>query len=240
MSYRNRIYSNYAKWKFEQVGAQSAAKKFVSHLVPSLIFPELRYFRGLQPQSEILELGCGAGEFLTELCLVGFKKCTGVDFLPARTTTPFQFVQSDIFQYLRQSDKSFEVICLFDVLEHFSKDEVFEILDLVFARLNPGGIILVRVPNQSSSTGRFNQFADFSHECIFNETSLAQVLKSANYAHVSVRGVEVWIKILLDPRRWIGGILSIPYWIVNRMFSLAWGGPRITTSNILARAQRTK
>jgi SAM-dependent methyltransferase len=104
--------------------------------------------RDLAPGYRVLELGCGTGNVLRALegaCPNGFV--VGLDlFLEGlviavhRTSSPL--VQADALKVPFAA--SFDLVCLFDVLEHFREDAA--LLRAVRGMLRPKGVALVTVP----------------------------------------------------------------------------------------------
>jgi len=73
-------------------------------------------------------------------------------------------IQDDVFSFLKNTDKVYDVICAFDLLEHFHKDELLDLLGLIHSRLTLGGIFVFRTPNgEGPFVGRY-RYGDFTHE----------------------------------------------------------------------------
>jgi predicted TPR repeat methyltransferase len=90
-----------------------------------------------------LDLGCGAGHLLQALRDAGYGDLRGVDISPEAVAIArskgFDVTQADLRDYLCGATEAFDLITAFDVIEHFGKDEVLEVLCLVRERLEPGG-----------------------------------------------------------------------------------------------------
>lgn len=92
----------------------------------------------------VLEVGCGAGEFLHRLsrCV---DKVVGVD-INERAIAAARSKGLDVTnQSLSKMTDSFDMIFMFQVLEHLESPGAF-ITD-VLAKLNPGGYLVLAVPN---------------------------------------------------------------------------------------------
>jgi 2-polyprenyl-3-methyl-5-hydroxy-6-metoxy-1,4-benzoquinol methylase len=70
------------------------------------------------------------------------------------------------------SDNTFGVIIALDFLEHLSRPDFRSFLDLAFAKLAPGGILILRGPNGDSPFGGLNYYNDPTHEWCYTSTSL--------------------------------------------------------------------
>lgn len=118
----------------------------------------------MEPGYRVIEIGCGIGNVLRVLqdaCPDGVV--VGMDLFSeglkyAHERTSCSLVQGDI-QALPFS-KKFDLICLFDVLEHIP-DDITVLADLQ-ALLADGGVLLLTVPAHSSLWGYFDKF---SHHC---------------------------------------------------------------------------
>ncbi len=104
-----------------------------------------RYFTN---EISILDIGCGTGNFLQYCSTI---KWHGVGVEPdsdARITAKNNNVEVYNLDYLKQTEKKFDVITMWHVLEHVhSLDErMLQLQKLI----NPNGIIIVAVPNCNS------------------------------------------------------------------------------------------
>ncbi|HEX8903551.1 MAG TPA: class I SAM-dependent methyltransferase, partial [Longimicrobiaceae bacterium] len=89
----------------------------------------------------VLDIGCGSGYFLHLLDELGYTDVTGVDVSPeqveiARKNCPRATVLlGDARELLKANPGRFQLITGFDFVEHFGKDELFPLLDVVVAAL---------------------------------------------------------------------------------------------------------
>lgn len=97
------------------------------------------------PPARFLEVGCGTGNVSSFLAKKGYW-VTGCEFYEEaiKSAWPgFEIVQGDATR-LSFADESFDVVGLFDVIEHFSDDAV--IVQEATRVLRRGGIIVITVP----------------------------------------------------------------------------------------------
>ncbi len=128
-----------------------------------------RWCRGLPKDAEILDLGCGAGEVLWAFNKLGFARLSGCDISAeqvaiARHVVP-QVQEQDIFQCLQGwPDGTVDVVTLFDIIEHLTKQEVFDLLEEVRRVLKCGGLLIVHCPNGLSPFVGTVFWGDITHE----------------------------------------------------------------------------
>jgi 2-polyprenyl-3-methyl-5-hydroxy-6-metoxy-1,4-benzoquinol methylase len=96
--------------------------------------------------ANILDLGCGYGSFLHTLQTKGYKNLFGVEIGEEQNKflneKGLNVSHLDIFDFLKSDTNTYELITLFDVLEHFKKDEIVELLSLLKERLSDNGVLL--------------------------------------------------------------------------------------------------
>lgn len=146
--------------------------------------------------SKILELGCGKGFFLKYLKEKGYFNIKGVEksssqLFHALPDTREYIVFDDMFNYLRDSSEEFDLIALFHVLEHLFKDEILDLLELIYKRLSKAGILIIEVPNAGSPIfGSNNRYAEFTHEVGFTPSSLREVILVTGFKNVTVYPIK--------------------------------------------------
>lgn len=183
MNYRDKIYSSY-------LTNRATPAIDINSIKSVLIWYEKEVLKALSKNKEIqiLELGCGPGHFLHTLKKRGYSNLTGVDLgdeqikVAEKLGVKESIVQDDIFHFLRETNKKYDLICAFDVLEHFYKDELLEVLELIYAHLKPQGIFIFRAPNGEGPFAGGFRYGDLTHELAFTKNSLAQVLKVAGFS----------------------------------------------------------
>jgi len=121
----------------------------------------------------------------------GYRNVEGVDISPdqvalARQVTP-SVTQDNLIAFLNRKEGAFDLITGFDIVEHFYKDEVLELLDASFRSLKPGGRLVLQTPNAESPWGSQHRYNDFTHEIGFNPNSLTRLLRLVGYVDVECR-----------------------------------------------------
>src|SRR5690349_12880734 len=127
-NYRELIYARYATLG-GKTGSQADRR-------PRMPFLDnvVRNYCDIGRDSSILDLGCGDGSLLLALRQRGFSNLMGVDVSgeqvdAARSLDVGTIVESTVHDYLEKvPDNAYDMVIAFDVIEHFSKDELVDLL----------------------------------------------------------------------------------------------------------------
>lgn len=154
--------------------------------------------------AKILDIGSGMGHFLYFLTKKGYRNILGVDiskeavnFCKNNVTKKVKLISS-LQSFLKKRKNYYDLVVLNDVIEHFKKDEIIEILELIYGSLKNNGRIFVKTFNAAALTGFYGRYQDFTHEVSFTETSLPQVLQIAGFQKYVIFGRQGnWLKTKL-------------------------------------------
>ncbi len=199
------------------------------------LYFELNKHLNKSKNKSILDLGCGIGNILYYLKQAGFTNYLGVDSSSEQLNICRRYVtnnviENDIFAFLRNTDKHFDSIILFDLIEHINKENIHELLELISIVLNDNGEILIRTPNMSSFVGVHMRYDDFTHEVGFTKESLQQILEKSNFHEMR------FTNSFMKRKKKI--VAKMLYWIIYKI--LFGYKPEITTPNIIASAKKKK
>jgi len=145
---RHKLYDNYRTdfkkgEKRERYGSLHLRLWYNEKYLPLL--------KGVPRDARVLEVGCGAGLMMQYLKQAGFANVSGIDIsgdqVAEAVARGFDAMDADALEYLPQHPGEFEVIVAMDVIEHFTKDELFKLLSAARAALKPGGLFIVQTPN---------------------------------------------------------------------------------------------
>ena len=134
---------------------------------------------GLPLQAEILELGCGTGGNFG--LLLPFGRVTAVEMnATAREIAAARGAAVELHPGMLPDDlnlggRRFDLVCLFDVLEHVRDDE--GTLRRVRALLKPGGAAVITVPAYKALFGPHDEF--LHHERRYEAAELREKLARA-------------------------------------------------------------
>lgn len=140
--------------------------------------------------ARILELGCGYGALLHYAAAAGYRDMRGVDNSPEQVAAARRFgvdsvVEGDCIEFLRkEADQNLDAIVSLDLIEHFTKSELCELIGEAVRVLKPGGRWILHCPNgESPFCGRI-RYGDFTHELCFTQQSLRQLLRAYGFSRV--------------------------------------------------------
>jgi SAM-dependent methyltransferase len=139
--------------------------------------------------ARILDAGCGSGSLVWWMQQRGYTEAGGVDVSQEQVEIAHalgvnHIEQADLHSYLAQRPQAFDRLILRDVLEHFPRQMILEVLDLARGALRPDGALVLQVPNAETPLWGRIRHGDFTHEIAFTEGSLRQLLGVAGYAQV--------------------------------------------------------
>lgn len=205
--YRDRIYQSYVHARQDPLAPASIAG------LQARLHTHTAMMRRVGPpdrHASILDLGCGHGAVVQTLNQLGYANVRGVDGSPQQVEAAHRLgiegvTQGDILQTLAETGaEQWDAMVTFDVIEHFTKDELIGFIDEVHRILRPGGRWIIHMPNGESPFGGKVLCGDFTHELAFTRTSLTQVLKVSGFNEVDcfedtpvVHGVKSAIRALL-------------------------------------------
>jgi 2-polyprenyl-3-methyl-5-hydroxy-6-metoxy-1,4-benzoquinol methylase len=138
----------------------------------------------------ILDLGCGHGALVHFARQTGYYNIKGVDRSPQQVAEAQRLgidgvSEGDLLQTLQSlGNSSQDMIITFDVIEHFTKNELIPFTDEVYRVLRKGGKWIIHTPNAESPFFGRIRYGDFTHEQAFTRTSIIQLLKSSGFSNI--------------------------------------------------------
>ncbi len=169
------------------------------------------YFGHLIPQkkgAKLLDLGCGSGAFVAWLQFKGYKGVEGVDISPQQIDAGKKYGvknlrQEDAFAFLETKEEVYDLISAHDLIEHFEKDRILALLELIYKALKSGGRLLISTLNAESLFSARIRYSDFTHQVGFTPHSLSQVLYFTGFTDVRVFPKEPYVHGLKSTVRFL-------------------------------------
>lgn len=164
------------------------------------------------PDAAILDIGCGWGNLLLSLWVSGYRNLTGVDMSEtmcaiAKSNLPDEvdICCADATVFLATGQKIYDVITIFDTLEHLTIEKAAVLLHQCYKALAPGGSIVVRTPNMANLLSAYSMYLDITHVQGYTEFSLFQLLDLSGFVdHRVVRPHPIASRLTLE--RLLGGL----------------------------------
>lgn len=195
--YNNNIY--YEKFEKEILKHYDYRKKTQGVERYEYVVKRLR----LNPKkARVLDVGCGAGYFISVLNENGVK-CKGLEVNPEQVRyCKKQGLDVESTDLKAEPDDYYDAITLFDVLEHLS--DPVETIKIAQRKLKKGGYLIAYTPNIHSLAYKLmgakqNTLLPFEHFCFYSEKSFKFLAKKTGLIlhTLEVRGLDVMDYLLL-------------------------------------------
>jgi SAM-dependent methyltransferase len=240
--YRKSIYESYAANKKLQNSIAHSEKDFQDWA--AVCTARVLDWLPADRQTPVLDMGCGPGYFLYLLDRLGYTDLTGVDLslsqiaIARRWCPRAKIVQGDAREVLARNSGRFGLIAGFDFIEHFSKDEVLPLLNLVVQALRTGGCLILQTPNAESRWVGGTAYGDFTHEWFFTPSSLGAILSEAGLVGFAARPCRPYVHGLKSfARAFLWNFLDLSMTLVN-LIEIGRRGSGINTRVFLATAMK--
>jgi len=164
-----------------------------------------RYFRKNYQQhlpadreALILDVACGAGQFLYYLRKGGYTRCLGIDLsdqcLQQCTGLGLNVEKADAFEYLRDRTGRYDAVVCNELFEHLDKDRALELAGLCREALEDDGVLLAKAPNMACPVVAVRtRYNDLTHETGFTDHSFRQLLLLSGFEDVRVVGTDIYV-----------------------------------------------
>ncbi len=147
---------------------------------------------------KILDIGCGFGSLIKLLKDSGYTNLAGIDLSESQVAMAHQFgltevEVNDINNFLSTKENTYDVITGIDIIEHFSKDELIDLLSIIKKSLKPNGIAIFRTPNNDAPFATIYSRGDFTHENYMNGSSAEQLMLSMGFCDIVVKESHIHV-----------------------------------------------
>ena len=157
----------------------------------------LPYVEAARSNGDVIDLGCGRGEWLELLNETGIK-ARGVEqnrVLIARCRERgLEVVEEDMLAHLRGlPDESTRAITGFHIIEHVSFDALVSLLDEALRVLRPGGVVIFETPNPENVLVGSNFFyLDPTHHHPLPSELMQFLVESRGFHSIEVLNLHPW------------------------------------------------
>ena len=153
----------------------------------------------LNPDSAVLDVGCGMGFALESLRQLGYRHLEGFDTdknqvaLAQKAGLPVLWAENPL-SFLAERTGSKDLILCLDVLEHVPKTGQLAFASAIRQALKPGGRAILTVPNASSALASRWRYIDLTHETSFTEHSIDFLLFNSGFSKISAFASEFGVR----------------------------------------------
>lgn len=184
--FRNLLYDRYVSaFKTENLQIDPKAKRQLWSYWEKVYLPLLSE---LNRNATILELGCGPGLLLQFMTEHGFENVKGIDLaqeqIEIASRKNLDVAVADVADYLTAVSGKFDAIIAIDFLEHFSRDELIDLVAMIHGALKPGGLFISQTPNGQGLFSGQIIYGDLTHMTILNPNSLEQLVRICGFNRV--------------------------------------------------------
>ncbi len=143
------------------------------------------YVRHLAGQRDVLDAGCGRGEFLDLLSIEGIP-AFGIDLEPDMVEQcrlrGLEVTQADAIAWLeRREPESLGGVFAAQVIEHLAPARIVSLVQLAYSRLRPGGVLILETVNPTSLVTFASFYIDFTHVKPVHPLALQSLARSVGF-----------------------------------------------------------
>lgn len=193
---------------------------------------------------DLLTVSCGPGYFVHLLTRHGYTHVLGIDSDPEKVayakSRGLNCQTAEVFPFLEERSNQFDVIFCEQELNHLTKGEIIDFLQLCQQSLKAGGTLIVHVLNGANPiTGAEALAQNFDHYNTFTEYTLRQVLEYTNFADVRVIPLKLYV-FYTNPLNYVlMGIAGLYTLFFRFSFKLYGKSNRLFTKKIAAICRKT-
>jgi 2-polyprenyl-3-methyl-5-hydroxy-6-metoxy-1,4-benzoquinol methylase len=196
----------------------------------------------VEKDAQILEIGCGDGGFIQYLNDLGYISSVGVDLSEEQIAVGQKrgiknLILEDARDFLSPRLEKFDLIIARDVIEHFAKQDAFDIVFLINKALKRGGKFLMQVPNGQGLFYSSIFYGDFTHEVAYTASSAGQLFLNTGFSKSAYYGTGPVPHSLTGRLRsylWRLKVLQVKFW---KMIETG-NASGIFTANLIAVAEK--
>ncbi len=177
--------------------------------------------------SKILNISCGAGYFVHVLNNYGYMNVLGIDSCEKKITLAKQnnlkCEVSEGFLHVLENPNTYDVIFCEQELNHLTKDEIVQFLEMAKKSLKQGGVLICHALNGSNPVvGAESLAQNFDHYNTFTEYTFHQVLDYCGFTKIKVFPLFLYV-FWKNPVNYILIILDKLYSLFFRFSFIMYG-----------------
>lgn len=237
MNYKVQLYKNYRSTHNDLLHGELTLAKIESRFPVHDFY--YRSFLPLDKGAKILEVGCGDGNFVYYLQKRGYLNAFGIDLseeqiILGKKLGISNLELAELKAYLTGRENQYDCIFAKDVIEHLTRQEAFDALQLISNALKPAGTFLMQVPNGQGLFFTSIFYGDYTHEMPYTFQTVRQLFLNTGFSKAECFPVNPY------PGSWKGKIRSA-LWKLKVAQTRFWkmvetGNPSgIFTSNLIAK-----
>lgn len=195
--------AEFRKKFYESYYAHQASRSGSGNLLEKLQDDHLHYKHELLPHlpsdkgASLVEIACGYGSLLKFLsdqgyCPKGFD--LSADQVGMAKELGVDAEVLDIEDWLDDSSDPADAVLAIDLIEHFDKPELLDLLIEMRRKVKTGGVFIARTPNMDGVQPNLYAFGDFTHGALLNPSSAIQLFKAAGFTEVTVHASCVKVR----------------------------------------------
>jgi len=150
--------------------------------------------------AKIIDLGCGLGHCLYFLKSNNYTNISGIDLIKENvefcTLNGFKVRQENIIKYIFSNNEKVDAFILSNVLEHFSYQEIINIINSLYKFLNKNGRIVIIIPNCNNVYGLATYFSDITHKSPLTEKSFEDLMLNTQITKFSFKNLIVYPNVI--------------------------------------------
>lgn len=195
-SYRQTLYENYFS---HQAGRYLSNAEQQLQNDTALLRQEILPLIPPNTDAHMLDVGCGYGSLVQVLVQQGYHNVLGIDLSEEQVEKAYSLgiknvYQTDVFAFFEDNNTFYDCIVALDLIEHFSKTELLELLRQIRQKLSPQGYAIFRTPNTDGLFGSVYAYGDYTHETLLNCNSAIQLMRSAGFGEVNVMPSKIIVR----------------------------------------------
>lgn len=162
--------------------------------IKSYLSSEIKSLLPVDKNSYILEIGPGFGYLINILVDFGYKNIFAVDLSEKMIKLVDEKFKGRIIgtfwcegsEFLSCNPNIFDVVILYDVIEHIDPKVLSVFLINLKKSLTKGGKVIVRTPNMALPLSGFSRYIDITHKNGFTEFSLRQAFLGCGFSRFEI------------------------------------------------------